>query len=312
MGDTETTNFFGYLFEENRTDEQNQINDQLIGEMPNFQIVGSSNESVKKVAFWDITKKANGGNHLPNLRQVTGACVGFGGGGAVWDLLSIEIVKLGQNEGFSLPFFLLPYGRSRLYGGLRGRGEGSFGSSFAKAIKEDGIVENKLAGLPQPTNSNGLVWGRNTELDWSDGARISEEWLSKSRKHPVQTTARIRSADEARAAIQNYYPMTIASMWGGMMQPPTQGSPAVRLNRRVTQWAHQMRCNGWWEHPSLGEIFYILNSWGENAHGSPASDEPSGGFWISREDMDWICRTGECFAFSQFQGFPGQNLDWLI
>jgi hypothetical protein len=64
-------------------------------------------------------------------------------------------------------------------------------------------------------------------------------------------------------------------------------------------------------HPDHGDIFYILNSWGKSLHGTPAGsfNEPPGGFWIKKKEMEFICRD-EVFAFSQFQGFPAQTISW--
>ncbi len=308
----ETANHFGYLFEKDRTSEQNDIDFVFKAEMPPFRVFGNEDPSVKKVTLWDFSKQANAGNHFPVFRQITGSCVGNGGGQAVWYLSAVEVVRLKDPEQVLLPFYLLPYGRSRHYGGLRGRGEGSFGSAFAKAITVDGIVPFDAQGLPQPDMRDGITWGRNVELEWSDGARISDEWLTKSRRHLVKSAAQVRSADAVAQALRNYYPVTIASDWGGMMSPPTRGTPAVRLNTRVTTWHHQMCVIGWWEHPQLGELFYVLNSWGPRAHGQPSSDEPAGGFWINKQDMDYIAKQGESFAFSQFNGFPAQRFSWLI
>jgi hypothetical protein len=307
-----TESFFVCLLESDRSDEQNQLHSQLCSEMIPLQILGRDDDNRKQVKLWDFSRKANEGKHFPTFRQITGSCVGNGGGQALWYLSAVEVIRLGDPEAVLLPFYLLPYGRSRLYGGLRGRGEGSFGSAFAKAIRVDGILPATTSGLPQPREENGLTWGRDAELNWSDGSTIADGWLQQSRKFLVQSTAAVRNLDEVRSAIRNYYPITIASSWGGMMLPPLVGTPSVRLNRRVTTWHHQMCVVGWQEHPQLGELYYVLNSWGPTVHGSPASDEPPGGFWIDAREMDSIARSGECFAFSQFQGFPAQDFSWLI
>ena len=202
---------------------------------------------------------------------------------------------------------MLPYGKSRERDGLRGRGSGSFGDAFAKAAMEDGFLSAKQKGLPPFSTSGGegITWGKEQELVWSDGARIPRKWLDIARKFIIKSAAKVRNATEAREAIRNGYPLTIASDWGGMMTPPVK--EGVRLNRRVTKWMHQMCVIGWWNHPVLGEIFYVLNSWGVNAHGEPAGDEPPGGFWVQASEIDYIARQGDTFAFSRFDGFPGNE-----
>lgn len=239
-------------------------------------------------------------------------CVGNGGGQATWYLSAAEVVRLRDPEQVILPFYLLPYGRSRFHAGMRGRGDGSFGSAFAKAIRTEGILPATTEGLPKWTDQGGITWGSSVEYEWSDGAAIPSKWMEMSKKHLVKTTAQLRSADDAREALRNYYPCTIASDWGGQMRPTQQGEPAVLLNRRTTTWMHQMSLQGWWDHPTLGEIFYILNSWGVDAHGQPPDDAPPGGFWVKKSEMESIIRQGDSFAFSQFDGFPAQDLSWYI
>lgn len=237
-------------------------------------------------------------------------CVGNGGGQAVWYTSAVEVIRLRDPEQVILPFYLLPYGRSRYYGGLRGRGEGSFGSAFAKAITTDGIVPYNVNGLPQPTISkeNGVTWGSNAEYAWSDGAAIQQSWLDQSRKHLIRTTSQCRNADQMWEGISNWYAATIASDWGGQMRPAVKDG--VLLNRRVTTWQHQMSVIARWRHPTLGKLFYILNSWGPRTHGICPSGAAPGGFWVTFAEMDYICRNGEAFLFSQFDGFPAQTFEF--
>lgn len=303
---------FGWIPEHNRTTEQKKEHSSIMASMPKFAISGAVATDVKKAVLWDYSKKFNGGNHFTVFRQVTGSCVGNGGGQAVWYLSAMEVSRLGDVEEVKLPFYLLPYGRSRYYLGDRGPGEGSTGSAFAKAITVDGIVPADVEGLPSFTTDNGISWGSKTEYAWSDGGRISEDWLKKSRVHLVKTAAPVLNSTDVKNALINGYPCTIASNWGGQMSPSAQGTPAVLLNRRATTWNHQMCIIGWWDHPTLGDIFYILNSWGLNAHGQPADDAPPGGFWVKKEEVDYITRQEDSYAFSQFDGFPAQKLDWLI
>jgi hypothetical protein len=303
---------FGWISSEERSEEQTNLDATYQREMPSFSIEGE--EEPKDRAFlWDFSLKANNGKHFTVFHQQTGSCVGNGLGQALWYLSAVEVHRLKDPEQVLMPFWLLPYGRSRMYAGMDNHGEGSFGSSAALAISKDGVIPFNLEGLPQPTNRDGLTWGKEAELEWSRGSKIDEKWLNLSRKHLVKTTARIRSADDAIAALRNYYPLTCASMFGFTpMIPEISGTPPVRVvQRRNDSWGHQMCCIGWIKHPEHGDIFYILNSWGKELHGVPAGsfNEPPGGFWIKKKEMEFICRD-EVFAFSQFQGFPAQTISW--
>jgi hypothetical protein len=305
---------FGYVEPAKRSDIENAADELARQMMVEFSVGGNWNDDEELVALWKCAMAANGGKHFLAFWQQTGSCVGNGLGQATWNLSAVEVVRLGDPEQVILPFYLLPYGRSRFYGGMRGRGEGSFGSTAAKAIMVDGILPYNTEGLEQPTmdEEDGITWGRNAELKWSDGAAISASWLEKSRKHLVKSAANIPNADAAWEALSNYYPLTLASDWGGEMRPSVQSDPPCLLNRRVTTWMHQMSCIARWRHPKLGKLFYILNSWGPKTHGICPSGAQPGGFWISFKDMDYICKQREVFALSQFSGFPAQAFRWSV
>ena len=226
-------------------------------------------------------------------------------------LACVEAIRLNDPETPLVPFWLLPYGRSRYYLGDRNPGEGSSGSTFAKAAREDGVIPANTAGLPRFENSDQLVWGSSAEMAWSDGdAAQTMNLLASSRKHLVKTTAQCQTADDVREAIKNGYPCTAASMYahnGGTVQ----GTPACLLARRSGSWSHQMSIQAWWEHPQFGELFWLMNQWGKNAHGICPTGAPPGGVWITKADVDWICRD-EVFAFSQWDGFPSAVFSWLV
>lgn len=251
------------------------------------------------------------GFEFPGFIQHTGSCVGVGSGDVCFTLLSVEVVRLNDPEQIAVPFWPLTYGRGRYHSGIRGRGEGSSGTGQAKAYREDGTVPFKTDGLPAFTTKDGMLSvGSSVELEWSDGAKISQRWLDQSKRHVVQKTALCRNADDVREAIVNGYPVTESSMYG--FNARVEGSPAVLLGRRGPRWAHQMSLQGWWEHPQLGELFFLMNQWGASAHGKDPAGGPSGGVWITKADVNWICNDQEVYAYSQFQGFPAQDvLNWL-
>jgi hypothetical protein len=310
--------WFGALLERTayypakRTREQDVIDQAIRSTWPKFEIRGRQAADVTKACLWDAVVKTQG-KHWSPMFQETGSCVGQGGGTATAYTAAVEAWLKGEPEDVAFPFFLLlPYGRSRHYIGERGPGEGSFGSAFARAIKEDGIPGSDFAGLPPYTTAHGgLTWGRTQELAWSyipDAADKFDPFQDEAKAHTIRTVAQCKRADEVAAAIRNGYACTCASMWGGRMKCQAVSDPPVLLNEKVDQWAHQMSVLGWWEHPKLGEIFWIQNSWG-NPHGDDPAGGPPGGFWIRKADMDWICRD-EVFAFSSFDGFPARMISW--
>jgi hypothetical protein len=258
-----------------------------------------------KVSLWDCWKPGFG-REWPGVHQITGSCVGAGGGNALFSLACADVVRRRDPERVEVPFWLLPYGISRMLGGLNSRGDGSFGSTFARAVREFGHLPAGGEGLPPYSEPDGLVWGQKAELDWSQGSKIPDRYLEAARPYLVRSTAVCRTADDVRDAVKNYYAVTCASNWGGQMRPGVSGSGAdARLvNRRATTWNHQMSVQGWEDNPTHGELFFILNQWGRDAHGRCPSGAPAGGFWVKKKDMQDIVSQGETFAFSQFDGFP--------
>lgn len=273
---------------------------------PSLVVSGvSANANEPKVSLWDCWPIAYP-KGWKGIRQISGSCVGAGGGNALFSLACADIVRRRDPERAVVPFWLLPYGVSRMLAGLNDRGDGSLGSTFARAVREYGHVPADAEGLPPFAENDGLVWGEKTELDWSQGKKISEAYLTQAKPYLVKSTAACKSPDDVREAIRNYYSVTCASSWGGLMRPTVQGSGdnARLINQRATTWNHQMSVHGFEDNPVHGELFYIRNQWGTEVHGRCPSGAPGGGFWIKRKDMAEIVSYGETFVFSQFAGFP--------
>lgn len=302
---------FGWVPFERRTPDQNTASAYAIAAMPKFEIIGKTyygeEKKVNLAALWSHPRVvASLGRPFEGIRQVTGSCVGAGGGNACTSLAFADALIRNEPEKIVLPFWLLPYGRSRYYLGDRGPGEGSTGSTFAQAVREDGLPDSAASTLPQPEFSDMACWGNKVEMQWSDGSRVPAEHASVARQHLIQTTAVCKNADAVREAICNYYPVTIASMYA--FEASVKDGVLFGVHRG--SWSHQMSIQAWWDHPSLGEIYWIQNQWGKAYHGKCPSGQVMGGAWVSKADIEWICRGGEVFAFSGFQGFPARTFNW--
>lgn len=296
----------GWIPPDQRDADATAAHTLAVATTPPLMIAGlSANENATSAYLWNCWKAARP-QGWSGVHQITGSCVGAGGGNALFSLAAADVVKRRDPERALVPFWLLPYGISRMLGGLHSRGDGSFGSTFAQAVRQYGHIPADEPGLPAFKDTDGLIWGQSAELDWSQGRKIPEQYLTAAKPHLVQSTALCRTTDDVRDAIKNYYAVTIASNWGGQMRPSVKGSGAnARLvNRRATTWNHQMSVQGWEDNPELGELFYILNQWGLETHGRCPSGAPPGGFWINKSDLQYIVNQGETFAFSQFAGFP--------
>lgn len=294
----------GWIPPDERTPDQQTRAQTIVDMMPPFHISGSWKGASDKAVLWEFAKKIRG-KHLPALFQSVGACVGHGKAKAEWYLMHVEVVR-GDPELPIMPYEPYGYAQSRVCAGISGNEDGSTGSGAAQAAKQYGVLRSDYAGLPSPMVEDGTDTCRSPgQIDKQWGNRgAPANFIEEGRKHLVRTTAPVLSADDVASSLQNGYPVTIASDWGGQMQVQPQGNPAILLNRHADRWMHQMMISGWWNHPQFGEIFRVDNSWGADAHGRNPDDAPPGGFWILKSDMQYIVRQSDSFAYSQFDGFP--------
>jgi len=269
-----------------------------------FKIHGADEQdnATKRVVLWDAAKVVNGGEHLPTLRQLIGDCVSFGAGNALRYLQAVHIVMYGDRIEWKEPFIPYHYATGRNApeagnGRIRGP-DGSLGSWQAIALQKYGWIAADTPGLPKYSADVAKSWA----------VRMPQpELIAKGRDHLVKTVSRVRSAHEIRDAICNGYPVTIASSWGGKMRPPVIDGRLV--NTKSDTWQHQMCIIGY-DGAGVVKYYYVINSWGPDAHGKPVNGSVPGGFWIAEKDMDWIATTGECYALSDMVGYPSR--DWII
>jgi len=300
--------------------EVRRANEDVINSLPLYSFPAITAPSDVRQAFlWRFARKQNGGKNPTVFYQITGSCVGNGGGQAVAYRSAVDIAVGDQERWQFPPFYLYPYGRSRAYMGAFTRGSGSLGSTMAKALAQDGIFAASEPGLPTHEDDGGITWGRSTELGWSlirDGSELHTKYRELAARHKCQTSQPLTDVAQARSVIRDRLgTLTIASTWGGLNQCPLEGPQGNqrRMNRRSGRWPHQMSVIGWEDHPTLGEIYFVLNSWGLNAHGTVKingdlftddSLAPAGGFWIKADEFDWICQNGEVYPFFDWDGYP--------
>lgn len=303
----------GWVPFDDRTAAQNKAHEENVAAMPRFNIRGRFKADQRRYPLWLIAKKLHGG-FLKYNHQQTGSCVGAGGGNMAKTLISVEISQ-GQPEEYRELWWPFTYGQSRLRSGMRSRGEGSTGSGWAQAATEDGTFEVDPEGLDTPDfkeEDGWLVIPGRTEVEWSAGPPSSaDKFRAVGKKHLIKTAAPMKSADDCAEAIMNGYPLTQASNFGfSPMVPRPQGDPPVRLVTWNGNWAHQTYIDEYWDHPTLGEIFRWGNNWGPDAHGPALADEPPSSVYIRKKTMDELCRNGEVYAFSAYDGFPGRELSF--
>lgn len=304
----------GWIEWDDRTSAQTKAHDDTVRAMPAFNIRGRFSGAERRYALWQALKQVTGGKPK-YIRQITGSCVGAAGGNMARTASAVEIALKGENEQYKELWWLYTYGRSRFQAGIRGKGEGSTGSGYAKAATTDGFFEMDPEGQPDlpdyQVQDGWISQPANVELTWSDGGAVKDNWVKLGRTHLFQTAARMKNSQDCAEALMNGYPITQASNFGfsGTKVKGTQFP--IRVATWNGSWSHQTMIDEVWDHPELnGLYFHWMNQWGPDAHGKATGDEPDGGVYLHSSTVDQICREGEVYAYSFFDGFIGRELNF--
>lgn len=285
----------GWIAPEDRSKEEQERHEAIVGEMPAFLIVGNTEDQPKELFLWDFVKAVYG-KHLPNYAQQIGDCVSFGMKNAAEYLQCMEINRLGEFEEFHPIYPPYIYGISRVQiGGGRISGDGSVGSWAADGVRKYGVLRSTESGVPAYSGSVAKEWGRKGP---------PADMIEKAKPHCMKTTAPVRNFVAVRDAITNGYPVTVASNVG--FEGGEYTKDGKKFLKRGGSWGHQMCFVGVTESAA-----YCLNSWGENFGPKGLNDEPPGGFWVAAEDVDRMTGQDDSYAISQFDGFPRQSLNHM-
>lgn len=272
--------------------------------LPPFRLVGDAaaeDNSKKNVRLWDAVLQLRG-EHLPNVPQQIGDCVSWGAANAVNYLQAVQIIR-GPPAEFHPAYPPWIYGASRVWvgksHGSNFRGDGSVGAYAVEALQTYGCLRADHEQCPPYNGTVARQWGSSGPPEWAKAV---------AKANLVQSIAQVKSAAEARDAIAGAHcPVTIASGWWGTTDIPVVNGR--RVARRTTSWAHQ-QCLIAYDGSGPEPLFYCLNSWGPNAHPAPLQGEPPGGYWIRYSDVDRICREGDSWSISAFDGFPAAGPNW--
>lgn len=262
------------------------------------------------VFFWDFEEKVLG-KRLNSWNQLqVGSCVAFGCGRAVQDLMLIQIAA-GSHELFPAEVATEPiYGGSRVeVGGGQINGDGSVGAWAARWVKEWGVL------LRQKYGSYDLL--KYDEARCRDyGRRGCPDPLEpEAKKHPVKSTAMVRTGDELWAALGAYKPVSVASMQGftttlreGYCEPSGQ-------------WAHQMFLRARFVSPKRGKSVVIQNSWGDGylsgerfvdvqtKNGVMRVELPGGAFATTLATAHKMVSQEDSFAYAGLDGWKKTFVD---
>ena len=252
----------------------------------------------KKTMLYNVCRKVLG-KDTPNYPQQIGDCVSFGAKNGTEYITCTDILMKGVREQWKAIFPPYYYGTSRVQigGGQLGNGDGSTGAWMAAAVIKYGALFSEYQGVPQYSGSVAKTWGRKGP---------PEEFIPVAQKHLIHSAAQINSWEDLVAAISNGYACPTASNVGYEMEAGSDG-----FHRMSGSWGHQMCFIGVGFAPE--EYAIILNNWGD-VHGhlkdfDGEGDLPAGVLRVKRRSAEAHIRAQETYAYSQFDGFPEQDID---
>lgn len=255
------------------------------------------------VFLWRAVRKVNDkpDSWYPNVDQKdVGCCVGCG-----WkhcsDIVQAVQILNGQWAQWKPVSVEAIYGASRVeIGGGRIRGDGSLGAWAKDAAEKVGTLAMEPypgVDLSQFSPARARQWGR-------DGVPDALEVIAK--QHTIKGCALVKSWTDVKKAISQGYPVAVCSDQGFAMTRDKDG-----FCRASGSWAHCMAIIG--VRVGNREGGFILNSWGDSAHGGPVwpADAPVAGFWADAAVIDRMVRQGDSFALADAVGFPARNDFWI-
>lgn len=265
---------------------------------PAFAAAGLTADD-KDALLYAIVKRAIGRHVPPHNQGQVGCCVGEGASVACEYLAGVMAAE-GRGDWKAISSeSIYALSRVEVGGGRLGNSDGSVGAWAAKAVTEYGCLPRENLGsvdLTAFSESRARQWG-------SRGLPDDLEPIAK--KYKVGTAAKLASAEECRVALTNLYPVVVCSQKGFSMTRDRDG-----FCREEGRWGHCMGCVAY-RNDKRGFLF--VQSWGEKSPtGSLVLDMPPNSFWVTWQVMDHICREGDTFAYSQFAGFPRQNIDGFV
>jgi hypothetical protein len=249
--------------------------------------------------IWKWAKQAFGGKHFPNVPQEIGDCVSHGAKHAVDYLYAFDIACNRKEEKLRLAYPPYIYGTSRIDigKGELGSDDGSTGAWAVEAMRKCGILFDDDAGVQPYSGSIAKQWGTRG---------VPQQFKDLAKDNPVKEASKVTTVDEIRTALLNYRPCTFAIAWDYANDAKEKNGYRTLYKTRYVG-GHQVCLLHWIDEPF--EAAYLDNSWGDDfAQGPAPLDEPPGGGWVLRKDLERDLSRGqtEVYALSCFVGDPGE------
>jgi hypothetical protein len=265
----------------------------------------------KTVILTEAYQQVTGKQWPAHDQDGTGCCVGEGWSAAL-EILTCVQIKLGHAHEYKPISAAAIYALAREHGDMLGGGDGAVPADAAAALLDTGCVTceqagdtNGVSGTAKQHAALAKKWGR---------SGLPRELKAKCGDFKLGTVSKVRTPEEVEAAIRNGYLVPIASTVG------FEGRGGFKRDANGFcysggTWPHQMVCAGFVLDAAGPGVhgFLILQSWGEVMPSGPKPDwMPPCGFLITWRDMQRIVEQGTCFAVSNFNAFPAQDVPLFI
>lgn len=283
-------------------------------QVPKFAV----GQAIRLFDIWkDSRVVADVGFVFDRIHQLTGSCVWAGGTNAVFSTIAAQRVASDSPTKAFLPFCLGNYAMSRHAYGDNGQGEGSMGSTFAKSLTDDGIRDwVPGAGLPSYTRGDGISVTAHEELVWSSYRNPAlGAVLQASKPHLFGSAAECKSTDDIKAMVANGYGVTFAcGRFIGNASVKGSGADACVVGFWDSNGGHQQSIHAYWEHPSLGPLFWAQNNWPGTTYPKDPAGGPICGCWVQEAKVASALKyEAEVYGLSHLNWFPAQAdalMDW--
>lgn len=259
----------------------------------------------KKMLLYEIIRKVAG--TFPIRHQLIGDCVSMG---CAYAVDAIKAVDIYINKDFEE--WVAETATEDIYWGSRnilGKGQlgdedGSLGVWAAQYVNQYGSVARGKYGkidLSEYSGDRAKTWG-------AAGYSLPKEFIEITKEHSVVTISQVTTYEEVRDLIFNGYSVTIASNQGFSSNRDDEG-----FARPKGSWGHQMSILGIDDEYKRPGVL-VQNSWGPDWIGGPKrNNQPEGSFWVDAEEIErLVLKTGDCWAFSGYEGFKPQKLNTRI
>lgn len=230
-------------------------------------------------------------------------CVSMIGAGGTDVLTCVEILMKGdleEFEGLASSEFLYAGSRVTIGKGFY-RDDGSNGGWLVEFMQKYGILLQKKYDDIDLTK-----YDPNRAREWG-APRVGppQKLFKYSKEHCIQTYSQVTTAEEARDAIFNGFPVLVCSNQGFSDRRDSEG-----FARPQGTWPHALLVTAMdFEYKRPG--FLIQNSWGEWNSGPTRHEQPVGSFWCDADVFEkHMLRANDSWVISNYKGYPLRPLDW--